>query len=255
MVYVSHEVLAQTEARLRGVIERCEVDWLPGNWSFQEGEEAAAASDAIAQIRDDDRVSALIPSSSGAELFEVFRVVLPKGVDDSGFVGWFASRIKAETGSGLFVICGYDRRRGGIYDYYGVPAGTATRVREVVDALTREPTTLAGVVMQSASSVGNSFFGPDVLFCLDLHGDSLTARYGGGTIRQGLLTAALSAETSSTTFHFAHAGDDGPRSGHFEGTLRRDRSERWALTLLAGESSESSGPAQLVMSQLIRGVA
>ncbi|MFC5235901.1 DUF6196 family protein [Pseudonocardia zijingensis] len=36
-------------------------------------------------------------------------MVLRCDADDSGFVGWLASRIKAATGSGLFVVCGQNQ--------------------------------------------------------------------------------------------------------------------------------------------------
>jgi hypothetical protein len=230
-------------------MRQCAVDWLEGTWSFMEGAAAAAASGAIADVRDGPRVSSLVPSSSGEEVFAVFRVVLPKGLDDSGFVGWLASTIKAATGSGLFVICGYDRQRGGIYDYYGVPVGAASSVKVVLDSLVREPTSLAGVVMRSVTADDGPMFGPGVVFCFDVRGDSITARYGGGSIHQGLLTASMSADESSTVFHFAHTGVDGPRSGRFGGLLRRDDADRWSVALLPHYDGGSGAAPRLLLTQ------
>lgn len=95
-----------------------------------EGEEAAGRTDAIAEIRDEGQMSALCPAGPAArDRFVVFRVVLPRRTDDSGFVGWLASRIKAATGNGLIVVCGQNRDRGGVFDYYGIPDIAADAVR------------------------------------------------------------------------------------------------------------------------------
>ncbi|HTF45863.1 MAG TPA: DUF6196 family protein [Pseudonocardia sp.] len=140
MVTISREVGAQTEARLRAVFRRSAISWLTGSWSFVEHNDAAERDDWIAAIRDEGQLSALCPawgtsSEAAEERFGVFRVVLPSGADDSGFVGWLASRIKAATGSGLFVVCGQNRERGGIFDYYGVPQAAVPEVAAVLERL------------------------------------------------------------------------------------------------------------------------
>lgn len=38
-----------------------------------------------------------------------------------GFVGWLASHLKQRLGTGVFVVCGQNSTRGGIFDYWGSP--------------------------------------------------------------------------------------------------------------------------------------
>jgi hypothetical protein len=261
MVQVSAEVPAQSEARLRAVMRHCTVDWLPGTWVFREGAEAEtadAAQAAFARVSDEGRVSALMPGGSDGsggsdgEVFAVFRVILPAGVDDSGFVGWFAGAVKAATGSGLFVICGYDRRRGGIYDYYGVPQGVAGEVRRVVTALAGEPLGAGGTVLRPAPTSLSPVFGPQAVFCLDRNADGIVARYGGGNIAHGMLAASCAADETTATFRYLHVDVDGtPRSGDFEGRLFRDASGSWVLSApsVPGEDAWTRDPAPLVLRQ------
>ena len=233
MVKVSSEVAAQTEARLLQVGRQSSVDWLPGTWAFREGQDIPAGARKLAEVLDEGRVSALVAASDGPELFAVFRVVLPRGLDDSGFVGWFASTIKARTGSGLFVICGYDLERGGVYDYYGVPVVVADRVRAAVDELTAEPRGLTGVVMRPAPGSATSPF-EEVIFCFEQVGDTILARYGGGSIDRGLPTATAAAGSTtgrSLSVEFLHVGSDsGAVSGRFDADVLRDTEGRWSLT-------------------------
>jgi hypothetical protein len=253
---VSVEVPTHSEARLRAVMRQSTVDWLPGTWVFREGLEAETTdtvTTAIAKVSDEGRVSALVPGRSDGEVFEVFRVVLPAGVDDSGFVGWFASAIKAATGSGVFVVCGYDEQRGGIYDYYGVPRRAARDVRAVVDALSREPAGLSGVVLRPAPASLSPVFGPQVVFCVDELNDGILARYGGGSIRQGLLAATFATAGAAAVFHYLHIDADGsPRSGRFEGELLQDAAGRWILSApsVPGGDVQSQDAAPLVLHQL-----
>ena len=82
---------------------------------------ARARSDALALVRDDAVWSQLSPGDGPGERFRIFRFHFPEGVDNSGFVGWLASRLKLEFGTGVFVICGQNSGDGGIFDYWGVP--------------------------------------------------------------------------------------------------------------------------------------
>ena len=56
------------------------------------------------------------------EPFALFRFHFPDGVDNSGFVGWLASLLKEELGTGVFVTCGSNSLDGGIFDYWGIPS-------------------------------------------------------------------------------------------------------------------------------------
>ncbi|MGI5346709.1 DUF6196 family protein [Streptomyces sp. CA-250714] len=42
----------------------------------------------------------------------------PAAADNSGFVGWLASELKDQLGTGVAVLCGYNSAQGGIYDYW-----------------------------------------------------------------------------------------------------------------------------------------
>lgn len=83
-----------------------------------------ASREALALARDDEVWSQLLPSGDeDGELFGVFGFHFESGLDNSGFVGWLASHMKRKLGTGLFVVCGQNSRRGGIFDYWGCPAG------------------------------------------------------------------------------------------------------------------------------------
>ncbi|NJP96284.1 hypothetical protein HCN51_43795 [Nonomuraea sp. FMUSA5-5] len=127
MVSVSVESAQQTEARLRRVIAAAELVVHDGVWCFEESpadRPPALTRDTLAVVRDGESWSALVPFApehDGAERFGVFSFHFPAGVDNSGFVGWLATRLKARLGTGVFVVCGSNRARGGIYDYWGCP--------------------------------------------------------------------------------------------------------------------------------------
>ena len=69
------------------------------------------------------------------ENFRVFSFHFQDGLDNSGFVGWLASRIKKELGTGVFVVCGQNTNKGGIFDYWGCPISVADKVIELVEQL------------------------------------------------------------------------------------------------------------------------
>ncbi|MBC8036874.1 MAG: hypothetical protein H7X89_06625 [Rhizobiales bacterium] len=136
MMDVSHETPAETEKRLRVVIRRAEVKFYEGAYAFAESAISdgppALHPDALAAIRDEEVWSQLVPAAGKvAGSVGLLRFHFPAGADNSGFVGWLASHIKATTGSGIFVICGQNSGRGGIFDYWGFPL-------EVKDAVIAE---------------------------------------------------------------------------------------------------------------------
>lgn len=97
---------------------------------------AKADTEALAIVRDGQICSQLVRADkSDGELFKIFSFHFADGLDNSGFVGWLASHIKQRTGSGVFVICGQNSGRGGIFDYWGCPI-------EVADPVMREVTSL-----------------------------------------------------------------------------------------------------------------
>ncbi len=127
MVSVSRETPEQTGTRLQGVLGLAEMHVLPGVWAFQESgrdQPPALDDDVLAVVRDERTWSALRPAPDPAgdeERFGVFSFHFPEGVDNSGFVGWLAGELKRRLGTGVLVVCGSDRGRGGIYDYWGCP--------------------------------------------------------------------------------------------------------------------------------------
>ena len=126
MVNISHESPEQCRDRLLKVITQCEFKVYRGSYAFQEfplsdfpGKPDPAA---LAFVRDDEVWSQLVPcSDKSEELFAIFRFHFPTGVDNSGFVGWLATHIKDEFGSGVFVVCGQNSNAAGIFEYWGCP--------------------------------------------------------------------------------------------------------------------------------------
>lgn len=136
-MYVSNESPEQVEARLRKVMANAELRVLPGDFAFIECPVShfpnELVSQALALVRDDEVWSALVPATSAAaERFMVFSFHFRPNEDNSGFVGWLASSLKQALGTGVFVVCGQNSGRGGIFDYWGAPAALR---EEVLDAL------------------------------------------------------------------------------------------------------------------------
>ncbi|MBN6054810.1 hypothetical protein JYK22_22935, partial [Nonomuraea sp. RK-328] len=141
MVSVSMETPEQTEERLRRVIAQADVLVHDGVWCFEESpidQPPALTSDTLAVVRDDQSWSRLVPLTQEhehIERFGIFSFHFPAELDNSGFVGWLASRLKVSLGTGVFVICGSNRARGGIYDYWGCPIDLLDEAIAVVKAL------------------------------------------------------------------------------------------------------------------------
>ncbi len=96
----------------------------------------AVLADALAIVRDDECWSQLAPARGGdGEQFTIFSFHFSDGMDNSGFVGWLASHLKQTFGTGVFVICGQNSKKGGIYDYWGCPIELAGDVRAELEAL------------------------------------------------------------------------------------------------------------------------
>lgn len=138
MVSVSHETSEETHVRLRSVLGQAELSVLDGVWSFVEtplDQPPALDQATLAVVRDDQTWSALRPDDGGSGERERFGLVsfhFPPGLDNSGFVGWLAGELKARLGTGVFVVCGSNRDRGGIYDYWGCPVELFDEVVAVI---------------------------------------------------------------------------------------------------------------------------
>lgn len=133
MVDISRETADETDARLRRVICAAEVKVYEGRYAFAEFPldrfPTAMDAEALALVRDDEVWSQLVPDAGGAcQSFAIFRFHFPPGIDNSGFVGWLATHLKRRFGTGVFVVCGKNSGRGGIFDYWGCPAELAEEV-------------------------------------------------------------------------------------------------------------------------------
>lgn len=139
MVSISRETPEQTDERLREVIAAAELVTLDGEWEFAESpisRPPVLTERVLAVVRDEDSWSCLVPAGEDArERFAVFSFHFTPGHDNSGFVGWLATALKQELGTGVFVVCGQNSRRGGIYDYWGCPARLRHEAARVIEQL------------------------------------------------------------------------------------------------------------------------
>jgi hypothetical protein len=143
MVHISHETEEQIEARLKKVISESDFKIYEGTYVFEEFPldefSKKASSRALALVRDTEVWSQLVPSSNQSlELFTVFSFHFNNCSDNSGFVGWLASCLKRELGTGVFVTCGQNSDRGGIFDYWGCPTELGKQAITVVRKLIQE---------------------------------------------------------------------------------------------------------------------
>lgn len=137
-MYISTETQEQIENRLKRVIQAADLKIYDGEYYFKEVpiDKFQFEEKALAIVRDEEVWSFLIPSKNAeSENFKLFSFHFEDGLDNSGFVGWLASEIKRELGTGVFVVCGQNTGRGGIFDYWGCPLEIAEKVIELVQQL------------------------------------------------------------------------------------------------------------------------
>ncbi|MFD2024572.1 DUF6196 family protein [Promicromonospora aerolata] len=144
MVSISSETAEQIEQRLVQVISEAELVVHDGSWWFEESEHPPVLTpQVLAVVRDEDVWSSLVPARDDAqaggpaepERFGLFSFHFPHAADNSGFVGWLASHLKQELGTGVFVVCGSNTARGGIFDYWGCPVSLLDDAVAVVERL------------------------------------------------------------------------------------------------------------------------
>lgn len=213
----------ETEVRLRGVLARSEVTFRAGTWCFEEladGEgPTSARDDALALVQNGRCWSQLVPLEDGGtadEPLAVWSVEFPEDAPNSGFVGWLASRIKERTGAGVLVVCGYDSRRGGVYDHWGCLESSADEVRAVIEALrTRAPASgrldLDDRLMNAVSTASTGVVDARTIFHFRQKGRRVWARYHGGEIERGFLCGRLDGR--DLHFRFAQVQVDGKVDG------------------------------------------
>jgi hypothetical protein len=142
-MHAGRESDTETNARLLAVIAAAEFVTYERAFVFVESPARAAPlvvrPDALAVVRDDDVWSQLVPHPAEKGLstraMALFRFHFPPGVDNSGFVGWLATRLKRELGTGVVVVCGQNSRRGGIFDYWGCPLTLREQMRQIIESL------------------------------------------------------------------------------------------------------------------------
>lgn len=134
-MYISHESKEQMENRLNEVLKNANLKIFEKPYYFKElsVENFHFDDNALAMVKDEDVWSYLTPTvSQETENFKIFSFHFKENMDNSGFVGWLASKIKVEIGSGVFVICGQNTNRGGIFDYWGCPIEIANDVLNLI---------------------------------------------------------------------------------------------------------------------------
>ena len=139
-MYISEETVEQTEQRLRKVISTAEFKIFDGAYTFEEYPindfEFIMKNTALAFVRDEEVWSQLVPSEDMTkELFKVIGFHFQANLDNSGFVGWLALHLKQKLGTGVFVICGQNSNRGGIFDYWGCPYSLGDSFIQEIDLL------------------------------------------------------------------------------------------------------------------------
>ena len=136
---VSIEDAHETETRLKQVLANASIKWFDEPFAFFEYSTHIPLpydGQLLALVRDGECWSALQPAAeTSLELFGVFSFHFPEDLDNSGFVGWLASLLKGRFGTGVFVICGHNSERGGIFDYWGVPYSLIGEVRKFVEEI------------------------------------------------------------------------------------------------------------------------
>ena len=146
---VSRETPDLTHQRLLGVLAAAEFQVYPGAYGYREYPVAEfpadLAAEALAFVRDAEVWSVLGPAAPDVrEPLRLFAFHFPPAADNSGFVGWLASHLKATLGTGVAVVCGYNHARGGVFDYWGVPVSVADEVvAEVQNLRSRERSSTA----------------------------------------------------------------------------------------------------------------
>jgi hypothetical protein len=191
MVSISQERQVESERRLRAVLRAAQLVHLPGAWCFQRIEGPPPVG-ALATVSDVDGWCALVPATQDAdELFAVTLSTFAPQIENSGYVGWLATAIKQRLGSGVFVICGDNPRRGGIFDYLGYPLEVTDAVRVLIDGLRApvgsDPLALDLHVFEVVATSAASAISRDTVFEFREQAGVVEASYAGGQIVRGVL--------------------------------------------------------------------
>lgn len=110
--------------RLKKVIAETDFQVYPDTYVFEEFPlsefQDKANPKSLCLVRDDKVWSQLLASDDKSkEVFKIFSFHFNGCKDNSGFIGWLANHLKLKLGTGLFVTCGQNSNRDGIFDYWG----------------------------------------------------------------------------------------------------------------------------------------
>jgi hypothetical protein len=204
MVSVSRELPVETERRLRNVMRAAHVVHLDGRWCFRRFR-GSAPPGALATVNDDAGWCALVPGTDGvAALYGLTRTTFPPTIDNSGFVGWLATAIKQRTGSGVFVVCGDNPQRGGIFDYLGYPVEVVDAVRGLINELRvpeeRDPLDLHLRVFDVVETSPASSISHGTRFEFRESSGVVESRYSGGGVVTGSLRGRREGDQVSTAY-------------------------------------------------------
>jgi hypothetical protein len=232
VVSISDERAVESERRLLAVLRAAEVVHLEGSWGFQRDIDQAPPQ-AVATVRDDEGWCALAPAASGSgERFGLTRTTFPADVDNSGFVGWLATTIKRRLGSGVFVVCGDNPGRGGIFDYLGYPIRIADEVRGLIDDLRSQqagdPLDLDLHIFEVIETSSTSAISAETVFEFREQDGVVEAAYTGGDVVRGLLTGRRDGDRVQSVYAQLHA-DGQLKSGTNEMRLERTVTGRLRL--------------------------
>lgn len=231
---ISHETAEETDRRLRRVLAMSTLDIDAERWWYQELADMDFPSwvrtDAIAVVRDGETWSQLVPVRPGDDPTEPVRIWtfhFPEGVDNSGFVGWLASHIKAATGSGVIVVCGQNSKAGGIYDHWACPETVAGAVFEMIDRLSGAGSEVAasdlasfdGLELRVMSTDAVGEVGDGARLSFRQVGPIVSASYSGGAVALGFLVGVV--DGGSLVCRYVQAGTNGRvDAGHSTWELR-----------------------------------
>jgi len=142
-MHISQETVEETHIRLCNVIQNSNFKIYQGTYIFEEFPlsefNLKVNPSSLALVRDSEIWSQLVSSTDQTkDLYTIFSFHFKEGGDNSGFVGWLASHLKQKLGTGVFVTCGQNSNRGGIFDYWGCPAELGYDAIEEVKSLINE---------------------------------------------------------------------------------------------------------------------
>ena len=138
-VSIKTESYTEWEENMMDVLRTSEFQVMEDLYCYKNVEHDSVRVDnnVLAFVRDSEHWSCLILADSDSqednEKYKLFCFHFKQDKDNSGFVGWLATKIKKKFGSGVFVVCGFNSDHGGIYDYWGCPIEIGQKVVNYIE--------------------------------------------------------------------------------------------------------------------------